>query len=83
MSIMVRPISANLTHDTEFLARMVIFGLSRTPTPKFISVGSSIELKYVLMEEKILLGTLYLILMLGQTLILEWKFGIQMLATMT
>lgn len=56
MQIAIRPMEANLTHDTEFIARMVIFCLYRTPTAKFTLADRSIALLHAIAVEKILIG---------------------------
>lgn len=75
MSIRVRPITANLTHDTELFSRMVNFLSSRTHMLKSILEASSLELESAKMEVNILLGTKHL--HLTQLLIptCEFKFG--------
>ena len=66
MSIRVKPISANLTRDTELLERMVIPPLSRTPTSKSTSEDNFTEHPSAKMEEEIPSGTSNSLLTQGQ-----------------
>ena len=60
MSIIVRPISANLTHDTELFSRMVLLILSRIPSSKFTSGADSIGLRFAKTEVNIHRGMKHL-----------------------
>jgi len=57
MSIIVRPINATLTRDTDFFTKMVTFQLLRILIAKFISEGNASKLIYAIMAAKAQLGT--------------------------
>ena len=56
MQVCVRPMEANLTHDTETFGRMVRLWLCSPPIAKFIWEGSTNEHSHVISVVKIHIG---------------------------
>ena len=51
MPILIKPLNANLSHDTETFGSMVKLHLSRVPTVSFASATSSTAVKSVMVVE--------------------------------
>ena len=58
IQVIVRPIDAVLTHDTETFGRMVKLVLSSPPTVRYIWEASTSELNQANSQERILVGTI-------------------------
>ena len=76
MSILVRPISANLTRDTEVFERMVYLIILRTHTSKFTSVEDNTKPAPVVRAEDDLSGMIASLSTLAQIPPSESKSGI-------
>ena len=58
MQVCVRPMEANLTHDTETFGRMVSLSLYSLPTARSISEASTKEPSHASWEARTLTGTI-------------------------
>ena len=56
MTLVIRPIEANIIHDPDMFCRLVSFSPFRTPIAKSISEGKPCELKLAIMVANIRTG---------------------------
>lgn len=82
MQVAIRPMEASLTHDTEFIARMVLLLSLRIPIVKSIWVDRCNVHLPARVEEKLLTGTMCSTSLLWVIPCFGLKFGITMLSKM-